>query len=99
MSGQYIRRERQYGAVHTIMATKQMIVAICFIVTVLLAEAGGAIHETPKTSWARFLQHKEAKVPEAKRGVDQKATDPDASLTTVREFHFIMIMKEEIVEV
>jgi hypothetical protein len=81
------------------MATKQMIVAICLMAAVLLSEARSSIHETPKTSRDRFLHHKEAKFPEAKSGLYQKATDPDASLTTVRNFHFIMITKEEIVAV
>jgi len=81
------------------MATKQMIVAICLMVAVSLAEARSAIHETPKTSRTKFLHHEKLKVPEAKIGVEQKATDPDADLTTVREFHFIMITKEEIVAV
>jgi hypothetical protein len=81
------------------MATKQMIVAIFLTVAVLLAEAGGAIHETHKISSARFVHDKKVRVPEAKSGVDQKAEDPDAFLTTVREFHFIMITKEEIVAV
>ena len=81
------------------MATKQMIVAICLMAAVLLAEARSAIHETPKTSWDRFLHHNNVKFPEVKSGVDQKATDPDADLTTVRHFHFIMITKEEIVAV
>ena len=88
MPGQYIRREGLYAAGHTIMATKQMIVAICLMAAVLLAEARSAIHETPKTSRARFVHHS---------GVDQKVIDPDAFLTTVREFHFIIITKEEIV--
>jgi hypothetical protein len=91
VSGQYIRREGLYGAGHTIMATKQIIVAICLMVAVLLAEVRSAIHEKPKISRARFVHHKD--VPEAKGGVDQKATHPDADLTTVRDFHFIMIMK------
>jgi hypothetical protein len=99
VSGQYIRREVLYGAGHTIMATKQMIVAICLMVAVLLAEARVAIHETPKTSWSRFLHHKTNEVSETKSGVNQKATDPDAGLTTVRDFPFIMITKEEIVAV
>jgi hypothetical protein len=99
MPGQYIRREGLYGAGHTIMATKQMIVAICLMVAVLLPEASSVIHETPLTSRAKFLHHKKVKVPEAKRGVDQKVRDPDADLTTVRDFHFIMITKEEIVAV
>ena len=82
------------------MATKQLIVAICLMVAVLLAEGRSAIHETPKTSRDRFAFHKKVEyVPEAKSGVDQKATHPDADLTTVREFHFIMITKEEIVAV
>jgi len=80
------------------MATKQMIVAICLMVAVLLAEAGGAIQEKSKTSRGSFIHHKKFKFLEAKSGVDQKA-DPDASLTTVREFHFITITKEEIGEV
>jgi len=58
-----------------------MIVAICLLVAVLLAEAGGAIHEKSKTSSGSFIHHKKFKFPEAKSGVDQKA-DPDASLTT-----------------
>jgi len=81
------------------MATKQMIVAICLMVAILLAEARTAIHETPKTSRDRFLHHKEAKFPEGKNDVDQKITHPDAFLTTVRHFHFIMITKEETVAV
>ena len=82
------------------MATKQMIVAICLLVAILLPEARSAIHETSKTSRARFAHHRKVEyVPDAKSGVDQKATDPDADLTTVREFHFIMITKEEILSV
>ena len=82
------------------MATKQMIVAICLMAAVLLPEARSAIHETSETSRARFVHHKKVEVvPEAKSGVDQKAPDPDAFLTTVREFHFIMKTKEEIVAV
>ena len=81
------------------MATKQMIVAICLMAAVLLAEARSAIHETPKTSWDRFLHQKKVKFPEVESGVDQKVIHPDASLTTVRHFHFIMITKEEIVAV
>jgi len=78
------------------MATKQMIVAICLMVAVLLPEARSAIHETLKISRARFAHHRKVEyVPDAKSGVDQKATDPDTDLTTVREFHFIMITKEE----
>jgi hypothetical protein len=80
------------------MATK-MIVAVCLMVAVLLAEASSAIHETPKTSRTRFVHHEKVKVPEAKSGVDQKVLNPDAFLTTVREFHFIVITKEEIVAV
>jgi hypothetical protein len=81
------------------MATKQMIVVICLMVAVLLPEARSAIHETPTTSRARFLHHRKVEyLPEVKTGVDQKA-DPDADLTTVREFHFIMITKEEIMAV
>jgi hypothetical protein len=97
--GQYIRREDLYGAGHTIMATKRMIMAICLMVAVLLPEATSAIQETPKTSRARFLHYKRVKVPEAKNDVDLKDLDPDAFLTTVREFPFIMITKEEIVAV
>ena len=67
-----------------------MIVAICLMVAVLLAEASTAIHETPKTSRDRFLHHKK---------VEQKAVDSDADLTTVSEFQFIMITKEETVAV
>jgi hypothetical protein len=81
------------------MATKQMIVAMCLMAAVLLAEARGASHETPKTSWAKFGLHKNAKFQEAKYDVDLKATDPDADLTTVREFLFIMITNKEIVAV
>ena len=82
------------------MATKQLIVAICLMVAVLLAEGRSAIHETPIISRARFALHKKVEyVPEPKSVVDQKATDLDADLTTVREFHFIMITKEEIVAV
>jgi hypothetical protein len=82
------------------MATKQLIVAICLMVAVLLVEGRSAIHETPTISRASFALHKKVEyVPEAKSVVDQKATDPDADLTTVREFHFIMITKEVIVEV
>ena len=81
------------------MATKQMIVAICLMAAVLLAEARSAIHETPKTSWTRFLQHRKVEIADTKSDVDQKATDPDADLTTVREFHFIMMTKEEILAV
>jgi len=98
--GQYISGEGQYGAGYTIMATKQMIVAICLMVAVLLPEARSGIHKTPNTSRARFAHHRKVEyVPDAKSGVDQKATDPDATLTTVREFHFIMITKEEILAV
>lgn len=67
------------------MATKQMIVAICLMVAVLLAEARVAIHEKSKTPSDSFIHHKKLKFLEAKSGVDQKA-DPDASLTTVRKF-------------
>jgi homoserine acetyltransferase len=82
------------------MATKQIIVAICLMVAVLLGEAGGAIQKKPKTSRARFAQHKKvAEVPKAKIGVYNKAENPDADLTTVREFHFIMTTKQEIVAV
>jgi hypothetical protein len=82
------------------MATKQMIVAICLMVVVLLAEAGGAIDKTPKTSRARIAQHKKVGVvPKAKIGVYNKAENHDADLTTVRKFHFIMITKQEIVAV
>jgi hypothetical protein len=80
------------------METKQMIVAICLMVAVLLAEAGGGIYDTSNTSRGSFIYHKKFKVPEAKDGVDQKA-DPDASLTTVRKFRFIMVTKDEIVAV
>jgi hypothetical protein len=82
------------------MATKQMIVAIYLMLAVLLAEVGGAIQKTPKTSRARIAQHKKfAEVPNAKIGVYNKAKNADADLTTVREFHFIMITKQEIVAV
>jgi hypothetical protein len=75
------------------MATKQMIVAMFLMVGVLLAEARSAIHETPKTSRARFAHQKKVEeVPEAKR-------DPDTDLTTVRDFHFIMITIEEMLAV
>jgi hypothetical protein len=80
------------------MAKKQMIVAICLMVAVLLAEAGGGIYEKSKTSRGNFFYHDQLEVLEAKNGVDQKA-DPDASLTTVRKFHFIMVTKDEIVAV
>jgi len=67
------------------MATKQMIVAICLMVAVLLPEARSAIHEKPKTSRARFAHHKEVEyVPDATSGVDEKILHPDATLTTVR---------------
>jgi hypothetical protein len=81
------------------MATKQMIVAICLMAAVLLVEARSAIHETHKTSRDRSALYKEANVPEAKSAVDLRARDPDAFLTTVREFLFIMITNEEIVAV
>jgi len=82
------------------MAIKQLIVAICLMVAVFLVECRSAIHETTEISRASFALHKKVEcVPEAKSVVDQKATDPDADLTTVREFHFIMITKEVIVEV
>jgi hypothetical protein len=81
------------------MATKQMIVAVCLMVAVSLPEARSAIHETPKTSRARFAHKNFEDVPEVKSGVDQKAIHPDTFLTTVREFHFIMITKEEIMAV
>jgi len=98
--GQYIRREGLYGAGQTIMATKQTIVAICLMLAVLLPEARSAIYKTPKISKTNFAHHRKVEyVPEAKSGVDQKAADPDAGLTTVRQFHFIMITKEEIVAV
>ena len=77
-----------------------MIVAICLMVAVLLPEAGSEIHETPKISRAKFAHHKEVEyVPEAKIGVDEMAINPDAFLTTVRKFHFIMMTKEEIAAV
>jgi len=83
-----------------IMATKQVIVAICLMVAILLAQARSSIKETPKISRDRFAHHKEVeRVPEAKSGVDKNAKNPDAFLTTVREFHFIMITKEELVAV
>jgi anthranilate/para-aminobenzoate synthase component II len=81
------------------MATKQMIVAICLMGAVLLAEAGGEIHKMPKISRAKFAQHKKFKVPETKFGVYNKAENSDADLTTVRVFHFIVITREEIVAV
>jgi hypothetical protein len=81
------------------MATKQMIVAICLMAAVLLAEARSSIRETPKTSRDRFLHHNEVKFPEAKSDVDQKIPHSDAFLTTVRHFHFNMITKEETVAV
>jgi len=82
------------------MATKQTIVAICLMLAVLLPEARSAIYKTPKISKTNFAHHRKVEyVPEAKSGVDQKAADPDAGLTTVRQFHFIMITKEEIVAV
>jgi hypothetical protein len=71
------------------MATKKTIVAICLMAAVLLTEARSAIHETPKTSRARFAQNKRVE------GVPGTKIDPDAYLTTVREFHFIIITKEE----
>jgi len=82
------------------MATKQLIVAICLMVAVLLVEGRSAIHETPTISRASFALHKKVEnVPEAKSGVDEKVIHPDAFLTTVRCFHFIVITKEEIVAV
>jgi anthranilate/para-aminobenzoate synthase component II len=82
------------------MATKQMIVAICLMVAVLLPEVGGAIQKTPKISRAKFAQHKKVgEVPKAKIGVYNKAENPDADLTTVRVFHFIMNTKQEILAV
>jgi hypothetical protein len=81
------------------MATKQIIVAICLMVAILLPEELSAIHETPETSRASFAHHKKVKIPEAKSSFDKKALDPDADLTTVREFHFIMITKGDIVAV
>jgi hypothetical protein len=67
------------------MATKQMIVAICLMAAVLLAEARSSIHWTV---------HNKANVPEALSNVDLQARDPDAYLTTVREFIFILITNE-----
>jgi hypothetical protein len=82
------------------MATKQLIVAICLMVAALLGDGISAIHETPKIFRDRFALHKKVEyVPEAQSGVDQKATHPDADLTTVKEFHFIVITKEEVVAV
>jgi len=82
------------------MATKQMIVAICLMVAVSLAQARSSIQETSKTSRTRFGNHRKVEfIREAKSGVDQKDSDPDADLTTVREFHFVMITKEELVAV
>jgi hypothetical protein len=63
------------------MATKQLIVAICLMVAILLVEGRSAKNENPKSD------------------VDEKAIHPDAFLTTVRCFHFIVITKEEIVAV
>jgi lysosomal acid lipase/cholesteryl ester hydrolase len=65
------------------MATKQTIVAICLMLAVLLPEARSAIYKTPKISKTNFAHHRKVEyVPEAKSGVDQKAADPDAGLTT-----------------
>jgi hypothetical protein len=72
------------------MARKQIIVAICLMAAVLLAEARSSIHEKI---------HNKANVPEAQSNVDLQARDPDAYLTTVREFLFIMITNEKIVAV
>ena len=100
MSGQYIRREGLYGARHTVMATKKMIVAICLMAAVLLPDAGGAFHETPETAWARILHDRKVEyAPEAKTGLDQKIPHLLSGLTTVREFHFIIITKDEMMAV
>ena len=73
---------------------------ICLMVATLLAQARSAIQVTSKIPSDRFAHHNEDEhVPEAKCGVDKKAIKPDAFLTTVREFHFIMITKEELVAV
>jgi hypothetical protein len=76
------------------MATKQLIVAICLMVAVLLVEGRSAKNETSKRYMASFPFQKKPK-----SGVDEKAIHHDAYLTTVRDFHFIMITKEEIVAV
>jgi hypothetical protein len=79
------------------MTTKQVIVTICLMAAGLLAEAGISFHETHKTSRSKFGLNNKANVPEALSDVDMPARDPDAFLTTVREFLFIMIRNEEIV--
>jgi hypothetical protein len=73
----------------TIMATKQIIVAICLLAVVMLAEARSTIKKTAKAPGGRTALYNKGITPEAKRDIELKAVNPDTDLTTVS---FILLM-------